>query len=285
MLKKIGKKGKGRRSEKKNIFLICLISVPPPPLLLQLLLVRGDRVLGCSILLGLSPGELAATDLVGLTALDAELRLTPPTEKRSVPEELGLDGGDKLGELLLLLGLDVGDGKDRSGLLVDELAETCLPLDDAEGDALLAAEGGEPHNELDGVDVVGDHNKLGLALGDEVGDVVETVLDAGLALLGEGLEGLLHGKTLLGVGLVTAHGLLDGSGTLETTLLGGGLLLGLHPVEELEESDDGGLVESVVEHVDGGRDLQTVQKDLLLTLESDVLGPLDEVSEIPIYKN
>ena len=168
---------------------------------------------------------------------------------------------------------------------MDELPETRLPLDNAEGDALLAAEGGEPHNKLDGVDVVSDHNKLRLALGNKVGHVVETVLAAGLALLGKSLESLLHGKTLLGVGLVTAHGLLDGSGTLETTLLGGGLLLGLHPVEELEESDDGGLVEGVVEHVDGGRDLQTVQKDLLLTLESDVLGPLDEVSEIPIYKN
>ena len=251
--------------------------------LLQLLLLRGDRGSGCSILLGLSPGELATTDLIGLAALDPEVRLTPLAEKRHVPEELGLDGVNKLGELLLLLGLHVGDGKDGGGLLVDELAEASLALDDAEGHALLAAESGEPHNELDGVDVVGDHNKLGLALGDEVGDVVETVLDAGLALLGEGLEGLLHGKTLLGVGLVTAHRLLDGSSTLKTTLLGGGLLLGLHPVEELEESNDGRLVEAVVEHVDGGRDLQTVEKDLLLTLESDVLGPLDKVSEIPIY--
>ena len=251
--------------------------------LLQLLLLRGDRGSGCSILLGLSPGELATTDLIGLAALDPEVRLTPLAEKRHVPEELGLDGVNKLGELLLLLGLHVGDGKDGGGLLVDELAEASLALDDAEGHALLAAESGEPHNELDGVDVVGDHNKLRLVLGDEVGHVVETVLDAGLALLGEGLEGLLHRGTLLGGGLVTAHRLLDRGSTLKTTLLGGGLLLGLHPVEELEESNDGRLVEAVVEHVDGGRDLQTVEKDLLLTLESDVLGPLDKVSEIPIY--
>ena len=213
------------------------------------------------------------------------MRLAPLAEERGVVEELGLDGVNKLGELLLLLGLHVGDGKDGGGLLVDELAETRLPLHDAEGHAFLAAERGEPHNELDGVDVVSDHNEVGLLLRDEVGHVVETVLDAGLALLGEGLESLLHRSALLGVGLVAAHRLLDRGRTLKTTLLGGSLLLGLHPVQELEESDNSGLVEAVVEDVDGGGDLQTVQKDLLLTLQSDVLGPLDKVSEIPVKIN
>ena len=230
----------------------------------------------------LSLCELAATDLISLAALDAEVRLAPLAEERDVVEELGLDRVDELGELSLVLVLDVGDGDDRRGLLVDEAAEACLALDDAERDLFLPAERGEPEDELDGVDVVCDDDELRLVLGDEVCDVVEPVLDAGSALLGEGLERVLHGLTLLLVGLVALHRLLDRGGTGKAALLGCGLLFGFHLVEELEERDNGGLVESLAEKVHRGRDFQTVQKDLLLSLESDVHGPLDKVSKISI---
>jgi hypothetical protein len=75
-----------------------------------------------------------------------------------------------------------------------------------------------------------------------------------------------------------ALGLLRGS-LLETSLL---LLLGLGTilVGKLEELSGGILVESVRELGDRGRDFQALVEDDLLTLEANVLGPLDEASQI-----
>lgn len=52
-----------------------------------------------------------------------------------------------------------------------------LPLHDAVGDAHLAAEGGQPYDELNGVHVVGDHDEGRLLLLDESSHVLETELD------------------------------------------------------------------------------------------------------------
>jgi hypothetical protein len=67
---------------------------------------------------------------------------------------------------------------------VDQLAESGFSLDEAVGDAELLAEVGEPDDELDGLDVVGDDDQLGLLLLDQLGDVVESELEVvGLGLL------------------------------------------------------------------------------------------------------
>lgn len=50
----------------------------------------------------------------------------------------------------------------RGVLLVDEGAEAGLALDDRVGDALLPAERGEPHHQLDGVHVVRDGDEADL---------------------------------------------------------------------------------------------------------------------------
>jgi hypothetical protein len=52
----------------------------------------------------------------------------------------------------------------RRVLLVDERAEAGLALDDGVGNALLAAERGEPHHQLDGVHVVGDGHEAHLCV-------------------------------------------------------------------------------------------------------------------------
>ena len=107
--------------------------------------------------------------------------------------QVGLRGGDEGGKLTLILALDVLDGKDGGGLLVNDRAETGLALDDDVGDTHLAAERGEEDNELDGVDIVSDDNERSLLGLDEGNAVVEAVLDE------EGLLGGLKMTTLLSV--------------------------------------------------------------------------------------
>lgn len=117
--------------------------------------------------------------------------------------------GGELCELVGVLLVDVDDGNSGGGLLVDDLAETRLALDDDVRDAELAAEGREPHNELDGVDVVSDGDELGLLLLNKSGDVVKTELDHsgglrlddGLGILGLGLSSLQKASLLLGLAL------------------------------------------------------------------------------------
>lgn len=89
---------------------------------------------------------------------------------------------------------DLGDGNSGGGLLVDELTETGLALDDAEGNIHLAAESGEPDDELNRVDIVGDDNELGLTRLNELSNVVKTELD----VLGLGASG---GSVSAGLGL------------------------------------------------------------------------------------
>jgi len=113
---------------------------------------------------------------------------------------LGLDRGNELGELVLVLVLDTGDDEGGGGLLVDDGTEACLALDDGVGDVQLAAKGGKPNDELEklfvnttkgvpkkqkkkkgylnGIDIVGDEDKLGLLLLNEGSDVVDAKLDS-----------------------------------------------------------------------------------------------------------
>ncbi len=139
-----------------------------------------------------------------------------------------------------------------------EGAEAALALDDGEGDAHLAAEGGEPHNQLNRINVVSDEDQLGLLLLNEGGDVLQAVLEDN-----GGSAGLV----------------LGGGGGLNTLLL---LLSGLGLVlqEELESLGSLVLVQSLGELVDHWGDLEALQQDLLLALQTNVLGPSDIAREI-----
>jgi hypothetical protein len=70
---------------------------------------------------------------------------------------------------------DISDGDTACGLLVDEVSKKCLASDNAEWDFLLAAEGWDPHNQFNWVNVVGEDDKLGFLLFNEMCDVIETV--------------------------------------------------------------------------------------------------------------
>lgn len=149
--------------------------------------------------------SLLALDLV-LTRLETELLASPGlADLGEFIVEALLDSLDEGGELSAVLSTDVraNEGDSGGGLLADDLSETGLSLDDGVGDSLLAAESGEPEDELDGVNVVSDQDEGSLLLLNEGGDVLETELDErGLGAGGEGLSllnlsGLLHKTDLL----------------------------------------------------------------------------------------
>jgi hypothetical protein len=177
-----------------------------------------------------------------------------------------LDSGGELGELRLVLGADLGDGEDGSGLLVNDGSETGLALDDAVGNTHLAAKSGKEDNQLNGVNIVGDEDQGSLLVLDQTNNVVKTVLDS---------VGLL-GHILLLLSLLDGLSLLD-----ETRLLLG---LGLRAVLVEDTEDLGGqvLVGGVLELSDRRRNLQAHVEDLLLALKTDILGPLDETGEVAL---
>lgn len=154
----------------------------------------------------------------------------------------------------------------KAYLLVDNGTQTSLALDDGVRDTHLTAESRKEDNQLNGVNVVGNQDERGLLVLDETNNVVETVLDV-VRLLAD---------VLLLLALSDSGGL-----TVETLLL---LDLGLRTVlvEELEGLGSGVPVEGVLELSDGWGNLEAEVQDLLLALQTDVLGPLDETAKVTL---
>lgn len=123
----------------------------------------------------------------------------------------------------------------------------------------------QPEDQLDWVDIGGDDYQLGLLLLDESGDVIESAFDHERLLLVNGL--------FLGLGL----SLLDESVLL---LL---LVLRLVLLEETGESLELVLGESVGELVDDSWDLESLEEDFLLSLEKNVLWPLDVSGQVSLW--
>jgi len=184
--------------------------------------------------------------------------------------EVCLGGGDEGSQLALVLRLDVLEGNDSGGLLVNDRAETSLALDDDVGNTHLAAKGRKENDKLNGIDIMSDDNKGSLLGLDEGNAVVETVLDE---------EGLLG---VLGLGLLLLSSSL-GEG-INTGLL---LLLGLWAVlvQELEQLSSGVLVQGVRELGNGGGHLEALVKDDLLALKANIFGPLDEAGQVSLVLN
>ena len=238
-------------------------------------------------------GELDVSELLAgshhVLVLDSHDSTAPLSGEVGVVIELRLEGRGELLEVDEVFSADVGEGDAGSGLKVDELAEVGLSADEAEGDTLLSAESGEVHHDLDGVDVVGDDNKLGLVLLDESGHVVETKLEV------HGLLGLVGGVLVLSTGLGLS---LESEGLL---LVGLGHVLG-EQFKKLggcncnnklgTETKKGRaisltlvLLEGLSELVDGGGHLESLHQNSLLTLDSDVARPPHKASEVALGLN
>lgn len=149
---------------------------------------------------------------------------------------------------------------------MDNGTETGLALDDGVGDTHLAAESGEEDNQLNGVNVVSNQDEGSLLVLNEADDVVETVLDV-VGLLGDVL-------LLLALG--------DGGGLLDETLLLLGLGLRAVLGEELEGLGSGVAVQGVLELSDRRGNLQAHVQNLLLALQADIFGPLDEAGQVAL---
>jgi len=78
-----------------------------------------------------------------------------------------LDSRDQLGEFSLVLGLDLSESENRGSLATDDGTETGLTLDNGVRDTHLAAESGKEDDEFDRVDIVGDHDEVGLLVLDQ----------------------------------------------------------------------------------------------------------------------
>ena len=130
-----------------------------------------------------------------MLVLDTHDTTAPLSGQVGVVVELSLEHGGHLFEVNDILAADISDSDAGSRLEVDELSKVGLATDEAEGDTLLAAESGKMDNELDGVDVVGNDDKLGLVLLNECGNVVKTKLEV------HGLLSLLGGALVSGAAL------------------------------------------------------------------------------------
>lgn len=149
---------------------------------------------------------------------------------------------------------------------MDDSTQTGLALYDGVRDTHLAAESRQEDDQLNGVDIVGDQDQGGLLVLNQANNVVETVLDS---------VGLLGNILLL-------LALLDGGSLLQETLLLLDLGLGTVLVKELEGLGGGVLVQDLLELGDRRRDLQAHVEDLLLALETDILGPLHHTGDIAL---
>ena len=93
------------------------------------------------------------------------------------------EGSSQVVELTFILLSHLSQSHCGSVFLVDQFAESSLSLDEAVWDVHLLAEGGEPDNQFEGFDVIGDGDELGFLVLYELGDVVESELEmVGLAL-------------------------------------------------------------------------------------------------------
>ena len=109
--------------------------------------------------------------------LDAHDATTPLSAELNVLVEVSLEHVTELVQVGHVFLADGSQGDAGGSLLVDEFAEGSLAADEAVRNALSAAESGQVHNELNGVNVVGNHDKLGLAFLNQRGHVVQTELD------------------------------------------------------------------------------------------------------------
>jgi len=200
--------------------------------------------------------------------LDTHDTTTPLSGKVGVIVELGLEHALELLEIDLVLTADLGEGDASGGLHVAELAEVGLAADEAEGNTLLTAESGKVDNHLDGVNVVGNNDHLGLVLLDEGGHVVETELKK------DGLLTLVATST-------AGTSLSESLKTLNLLLLAFGRVLS----EELKKLGSVVLLESLAELVDGGGHLQSLHEDSLLTLDADVARPSDKAGKVALGLN
>ena len=195
--------------------------------------------------------------------LNSHNTTTPGSSESDAIVELSLECGLEVVEVSKVFLSDIGKSKASCCLGVTELSESSLRLDEAEGDTLLSAESWEINHKLHWVDIMGHDDELGLTFLDEGGNVVKSVLK--MVWLWSNVS---LGTTLSGFGFGLESSLLFLS--IFWAILG----------QELEKAGGLVLVNSLLELVDSGWGLKSQEHDSLLSLDSNVLWPFDESSEV-----
>jgi len=193
--------------------------------------------------------------------LDSHNTTTPGLSQLFVLVVLLVEGLSKSLKVLEVFSSDFGKSQASSSLLVDKLAKVGLATHEAVRHTTLAAERRQEDDHLDGVNVVGNHDKLGLLLLDELGDVVKTELN---------VNGL---GTFLGR-------FVSGSSGEALFLLGAGL--GAVFSEQFKELTGLITFNCAVELGNGWWNLKALHQNTLLALNSDVLGPSNEAGEVSL---
>jgi len=194
----------------------------------------------------------------------AQKTSTPFSSQVIVIIVLSLEDLDEVFQFSLVFFGDFSDSNASSGLLTDNFTESCLALDETEGDTLLSAELREPNDSFNRVNVVGDSNESSFLFFDQFSNFIKTEFDG---------KGSLSGGFLVGSFILS---------TLEQSLSSVLLAFGSDLLEEIHKG--GSLISSdgLRELVEGRGDLQSLQKDLLLSLKDDVFWPSDISGEISL---
>jgi len=234
----------------------CLEIMTDASISWQRLLDLGRQLLGLKLL---QLGDLGG----GFTSKASSSPVFPDFVSALV--EVRLDGLDEFVEGAAVVRVDGCESETCASFPSGDAAQPGFVLDDAVRNSHLAAKGRKEQNELNGIDIVGDHDKLSLLLFHEPGYIVDTLANHGSAL---------------GRGILLSSG--PSLGTCNQPLLLS--LASLRPVlvHELEELGGSLPVQSLVELVDWRWDLQSGLEDSLLALQPNVLGPFDESGKIPL---
>jgi len=198
--------------------------------------------------------------------LDAHDTTAPLSGQVGVVVELGLEEGAELLEIDKVFASHLCQSDACGCLEVDKLAKVGLAADEAEGDTLLAAKRWQVNNELNGVNVVSDHNHLCLVLLDQSRDMAEAKLE-------------VHGLLSLLTTLVSSLAL---SLVLESVGL---LLVGLRGVlgQQFKELGSLVLLKGLAELVNLRGHLQSLHQNSLLSLDADVTRPFNEAGEVTLW--
>lgn len=108
--------------------------------------------------------------------LDSHNTTSPLSVELNVLVEFGSELSGESFQVLDVFLSDISEGDAGSSLGVNELSESCLTLDEAIWNSLSLAEGWEENNHLNWVNIVSNHDQLGLLLLNERGDVVKSEL-------------------------------------------------------------------------------------------------------------
>jgi hypothetical protein len=221
-------------------------------------------------------GTSQSSQLLGFLGGDglgtlAELGLRLETHDTTTPlaDQLGIVVVLFVGQVLQqfqlghVFGADAREADGRRRLLCAQGTETSLVLDNHKGNLHLTAESGQPHDEFNGIDIVGNQDQGSLLLFHQGRHVFETKLDLVRRLL-------VFGFLAFGLG---SRRFLD---ALLLCRLGLGTVL----VEEGEYRHGFILAERLGKLVDGRRHLEALVEDGTLTLEANVARPLDKARQV-----